>query len=431
VTARRGHWSGVVALLLGSLVILLGAAPAQKKRSDKDLNLKAGARAQLCVDCHDTFAERLKKRFVHKPIKDGDCTGCHNPHTSNYEMLLSAQSGELCMGCHDDLVPSETKSTHQVFVEGKCLSCHDPHAANNENNLLQAGSALCFECHESLGDKISKSDLQHDPVEEDCLNCHNPHASAVSINLLNDAQPELCVECHETDDSSFRKAHKKYPVDKARCTSCHDPHGSSTAGLLYDNVHEPVSERKCDECHQGLNSATPFALKEPGFKLCEGCHYEEVADAFNKKRVHWPLVDNDGCINCHAPHASPQEGLLKEPMLVLCGRCHSDTVARQERSQTKHEPIADGECTECHSPHSADNLFLIPEPTYPELCEKCHEWQTHSTHPIGEKIIDPRNKNVSVQCLSCHRTHGTEYEHFLYFETTNDMCVQCHSEYRR
>jgi predicted CXXCH cytochrome family protein len=106
-------------------------------------------------------------------------------------------------------------------------------------------------------------------------------------------------------------------------------------------------------------------------------------------------------------------------------------VARQARSQTEHPPIAEGACNECHSPHSSDNPFLATEATTIELCAKCHEWQSHSTHPIGEKIVDPRNANVTLQCLSCHRTHGTEYEHFLYFETTDETCIQCHSGLRR
>jgi predicted CXXCH cytochrome family protein len=118
-------------------------------------------------------------------------------------------------------------------------------------------------------------------------------------------------------------------------------------------------------------------------------------------------------------------------MLIVCGECHSDTIARQERSPTEHPPIAEGECGECHSPHSSDNLFLLNESSELDLCDNCHEWQTHSTHPIGEKITDPRNENLTLQCASCHRTHGTEFRHFTYFETINDACTQCHSEYRR
>jgi predicted CXXCH cytochrome family protein len=290
---------------------------------------------------------------------------------------------------------------------------------------------FCYECHEELGQKIATNEFEHEPVTEDCLECHNPHASAENSKLLEDEDPSLCMGCHETEKSFFRTQHENYPVEKGRCTSCHDPHGSDTKAILFDNVHEPVSDRECEECHVGATSSPPFAVKDTGFELCEGCHYETVIEAFNQERTHWPLVDKRGCINCHSPHASGEEALLKDPMLVVCGECHPDTVARQERSRTEHPPVADGECGECHSAHGSENLFLMTESSNLKLCEGCHEWEAHSTHPIGEKIVDPRNGNIMVQCASCHRTHGTEYKHFIYFETTKEMCVQCHTEYRR
>ena len=418
-------------LLVGLALVMAAASLASPAYAAGEFKLRPGARGKLCIGCHDGFAEVLKRPFVHTPIAKGDCTGCHSPHTSNHERLLSAETGEMCQDCHADLVPEETQSAHQVFVEGKCMSCHDPHASDHEMNLVRAGSELCFECHEAMGEKIKGNQFQHEPVTKNCLKCHDPHASAQSPRLLKHAEPRLCLGCHKTDKPSFSRAHRNYPVTKGRCSSCHDPHGSNTARILFDNVHEPVADGKCHECHEKADSSPPFALKDSGFELCEGCHYEEVADIFNKSRLHWPIADKKGCLNCHAPHASPEDALMAEPMLGVCGRCHADTVARQERSQTKHPPIAEGECAECHSPHSSDNLFLLNEASEIDLCATCHEWQAHATHPIGEKFVDPRNQNVSVKCSSCHRTHGTEYEHFIYFETTNEMCIQCHAEYRK
>jgi hypothetical protein len=42
-----------------------------------------------------------------------------------------------------------------------------------------------------------------------------------------------------------------------------------------------------------------------------------------------------------------------------------------------------------------------------EGCGGCHDWLKHNSHPMGDKTIDPRNKNVTVSCLSCHRSHAT------------------------
>jgi predicted CXXCH cytochrome family protein len=414
--------------LLGVLVALLAAS--QLHAAEK-LRLKPGARGRICVECHDGFEAILKKRFVHTPLAKGDCSGCHNPHTSRHEMLLAAEPRYICYECHDDMLVPDAQSAHQVFVEGKCASCHDPHAADNKMILVRGGSELCFECHAELGERIASIEFPHDPVEKDCLKCHNPHISAKNPKLLKDEDPALCIKCHKTGKQTFKRLHENYPVQKGRCSSCHDPHGSNTEAILFDNVHEPVSDKECGECHGKATAAEPFALKDTGFELCEGCHYETVAEAFNQARVHWPLVDKQGCINCHAPHASREDGLLKQPMLVVCGECHADTVARQERSEAEHPPIAEGECGECHAPHGSDNLFILNEASSLDLCGECHEWQTHSSHPIGEEIVDPRNENVTLECLSCHRSHGTEYKHLMYFETTDEQCVQCHLEYRR
>jgi predicted CXXCH cytochrome family protein len=149
---------------------------------------------------------------------------------------------------------------------------------------------------------------------------------------------------------------------------------------------------------------------------------------FSKNRLHWATVGKDGCLNCHSPHASPQQDLLKEPTIPLCGKCHADTIQRQANAPTKHEPIADGMCTVCHSPHASDNTLLFTQKSTIEMCGTCHDWQKHSTHPIGEKIIDKRNKNLTMQCLSCHRSHGTEYKHMLPSPTVSELCTQCHVE---
>jgi predicted CXXCH cytochrome family protein len=118
-------------------------------------------------------------------------------------------------------------------------------------------------------------------------------------------------------------------------------------------------------------------------------------------------------------------------MDALCGTCHADTIQRQERSPTPHAPVRDGACTSCHDPHSSDNLLMLKEASVVEGCGKCHDYQKHSTHPIGEKTKDPRNRNLTLDCLSCHRAHGTEYKHMVPYPTISDLCTKCHEELKR
>ena len=154
-------------------------------------------------------------------------------------------------------------------------------------------------------------------------------------------------------------------------------------------------------------------------------------ETLSKKRVHWPLLSKRGCLSCHTPHASTAKGLIRGSLSDACAACHKDSVARQKRSPTKHEPVDKGQCMSCHVPHASDQVFLLAQPSVIDLCGKCHDWLKHSSHPLGDKIVDPRNKNITVDCLSCHRSHGTEYKHFIYFATTSEMCTQCHIKFKR
>jgi DmsE family decaheme c-type cytochrome len=393
--------------------------------------LKPGANGKLCLGCHTAFKEKLAKPFVHTPLKQGDCTGCHNPHTSSHGKLLAEDTTKICYVCHRNVVPEGAKSVHKVVADGTCMKCHDPHSSDNKFNLLKGGNDLCFECHKEMGATIAKVRFKHNPVTKGCLMCHDPHASGNAGSLLKNSVPALCIGCHKTERPNFIKKHMNYPVATARCTGCHDPHGSDKAGILYNNVHQPVASKMCTQCHEDPTSPNPLKTKKSGYELCRGCHSGLVNEMLSKNRIHWPILTKEGCLNCHNPHASKQKGLLKADMLKVCGTCHQDTIQRQAKSLTKHEPIKDGKCTACHNPHASDNVFLFKQAGIIDLCATCHDWQKHSTHPLGEKVRDKRNNNLSVQCLSCHRSHGTPYKSFVPFPTTTDLCTQCHEKYKR
>ena len=415
-------------ILLICLMLCFSSALAQAEGKFK---LKPGARGKLCLSCHSTFSDKMKERHIHTPLAKGDCSGCHNPHASNHAMMMDGDADSICYKCHDSAVPEAAASVHQMVADGECIACHDPHASAYPGNLVKGGSELCFECHQVLGEKIAANKYGHSPVKKNCLRCHTPHASEKAAGLLKAEEPGLCLQCHKTGSGGFKKAHRNYPVEQGRCSSCHDPHGSNSGAILADNVHEPITNGMCNQCHNEPSAKDPFAVKKNGFELCQGCHYDMINEAFGKNQLHWPLVDKAGCINCHTPHASQEDGLLRGSMLNVCGDCHTDTLARQDRAQTKHQPISEGECTACHSPHASDNPFMQKEATTIATCGQCHDWQTHSSHPLGDEVIDPRNQNLALDCLSCHRTHGTEYTKFLHFADIQTLCVQCHTNYRR
>jgi predicted CXXCH cytochrome family protein len=397
-----------------------------------DFKLKRGAEGANCLVCHNQFQEQLAKHFVHTPVKSKQCTGCHNPHAAEHGKLLDADRNRVCLTCHAEVVPAQARSEHKPVAEGKCVLCHDPHASSNQNQLLKAGAALCAGCHQQLADGAAKAKFPHAPLQKSgCVACHEPHGSAKASKLLKADVPALCVSCHKPSQPAFVKAHMSYPVGSKRCTSCHDPHGSNQPGMLYDTVHKPVLARDCAQCHELASSATPFATRRRGMDLCRGCHAEKVVQMLDKSAVHQPVIDRTSCLNCHSPHASAQKGLLKGPMLQVCGSCHADTLARQENSPAKHRPVAQGDCNSCHDPHATSAPLLLADKLKLVSCGPCHENMQHSSHPLGPKYTDPRNRNLTLNCLSCHRAHGTEYAHMIPYAKTNDLCTKCHQKFAR
>ncbi len=419
--------SAALSLLAAALALAASPARAQADR----FHLKPGARGKACVECHADFQDTLKLPFVHTPVRSGDCAACHNPHASSHGKLLADDPDRICSKCHAAIVPSGARSVHEAVAKGQCVKCHDPHAAKNRNNLLTAGNDLCFGCHKAVAEAAASARFKHAPAERSCLSCHDPHASTTADFLLKKGIPGVCLDCHKADQPTFVSRHMGYPVGKSRCTSCHDPHGSGNKGILWTSVHPPVASRMCAQCHLDPSSPDPLKTRKAGLDLCRGCHASRVNEMLARTEVHWPVVAGASCLNCHNPHAAKVKPLLSAAPKEVCGRCHADTIARQDKSVTKHKPVDDGDCATCHSPHAADGPFLFKTAGVIDLCGTCHDWQRHSTHPIGEKVRDMRNKNLEVDCLSCHRSHGSPYKTLAYFDTKMNLCVQCHQTLTR
>jgi len=425
---RRNDMIAKTTAALGLLVLLSLPVSAHAQNPSK---LKPGGDGEICLTCHEAFQLKMKLRHIHTPISEGQCTECHNPHASNHGGPLSADPRQICLECHDDLLPEAARSVHEVVAEGNCTDCHDPHASKIRDLLTASGQDLCFSCHEDIRKAVKEAKVIHEPAGDGCSDCHDPHASADSPSLLTGKEPDLCLECHDASDPGFTRGHLDYPVASATCSVCHDPHGSNQSALLKDNVHNPVAKRMCGQCHKGKAPAGGIPAASGGLETCGECHKKVVDEALQSATTHWPVLDKEGCVTCHDPHASKQTHLIREPMLNLCGDCHTSVVARQQNSVVKHEPVQEGECDACHSPHGTDTSHLLTETSDFEVCAVCHEYQRHSTHPIGEEVTDPRNPNATLDCSSCHRAHGTPYEHMFPFATYTFLCVQCHTDMRR
>ena len=112
-----------------------------------------------------------------------------------------------------------------------CSSCHNPHGSQSEK-LISANTIneKCYECHAEFQAPVL---WEHSPVKENCLNCHNPHGSNYP-NLLVTQRTRLCQECHEAGrHQSLAGQNISFLVLNRSCSNCHaQVHGSNhPAGL--------------------------------------------------------------------------------------------------------------------------------------------------------------------------------------------------------
>lgn len=306
---------------------------------------------ELCANCHDAFG---KKSDVHPPVKEGLCTTCHDPHSSDEPKLLAQPLKELCVSCHSE--KTEFKNMHGPASTGDCTACHTPHESDIKPLLLKEGEALCFGCHEDMRGLRAKKNI-HPALDAGCTSCHNPHGSE-NAKLLLDQVPALCFQCHSDISDLITAAKVVHPPVKSEraCVSCHSPHAGDFTKLL----------------------------PKEGSALCMDCHKTIITKDMTV--LHGPIKDGS-CTPCHSPHAGQEKLLVKEfppteyaaysdQEYELCFSCHKrDLVQYADTSFATN--FRDGErnlhflhvnktekgrtCRMCHNLHGGKNPVLIAD----------------------------------------------------------------------
>lgn len=272
------------------------------------LLLASGASAALnCVGCHGSLTRGTS---VHDPIAAGNCLGCHRQepgeeHPKNKKAYgLQEHDAKLCAMCHES---KATKShVHKPVAQGKCLLCHDPHSSDVPGQLRAAGKALCLKCHPDH----FEWPVPHKPVADgDCLACHDPHQSDYS-QLLRKSAAALCFKCH--DDSLARGRSVHQPVDGGDCNSCHQPHGSTLRKLLKKNypaeIYLPFAVDQyalCFDCHESTLATEQITATDTNFRNGD-------------KNLHFVhlMVTGRGrsCKTCHEVHSAHQLHLVRDSL---------------------------------------------------------------------------------------------------------------------
>ena len=365
-----------------------------------------------CFQCHSRRA--LLKGNVHPPAARGECLKCHLPHVSRYPKLLTQESPELCFTCHKKLSDRLQKAPfiHGPVAKGACRRCHEAHASSQKNLLKKDPKILCFSCHKEANIKYARP---HAPFAKGrCLSCHEAHYAENRL-FLKKKGSSLCFSCHRNTETLAR-IHKVKNVKGLDCLSCHNPHGGPQKGLLRSFRHPPYAQGKCQTCHQNLKA---------GSDMCFKCHPKTRSDFYHQHNHLLGGYEENACLICHAPHVASNKEFLRDKPRRLCQRCHAETARQRAESLYIHPKWK--ECLACHLAHGSDSPSMLNGDGN-AVCVRCHETQGKFTHPVGEKVRDPRN-GQPITCVTCHNPMGTNFKYNLRLSGEASLCLECHKNY--
>lgn len=182
-------------------------------------NLLPGRGREFCYGCHQETALVERRASVKHDglyLENKECATCHRPHFSEYRALLPMPTMKLCLTCHGNNVTLESyepknmekeisgkEYLHEPVAEGECTGCHAPHGSSYPSILLgnyptsmyapfsKSQYDLCFRCHnQDLVDETGSSTsfrngeinlhFTHVAIERKgrtCKACHAAHAS--------------------------------------------------------------------------------------------------------------------------------------------------------------------------------------------------------------------------------------------------------------
>jgi len=183
----------------------------------------------LCYSCHEDIQEIAENStYQHSIVDDIDgCMHCHTPHASTVKFLLEKDAKSLCLSCHNkphDLGENEVLPAFSDEIEGKeylhgpvsendCSGCHLTHGSEHFRLLTKEYPSLfyapfrkeiyelCFGCHsEALVMTKETSDLTD--FRNGGLNLHYLH-------VHKERRGRTCRSCHATHASNSPKHIRK------------------------------------------------------------------------------------------------------------------------------------------------------------------------------------------------------------------------------
>lgn len=179
----------------------------------------------LCYNCHKDKKEWVDKATVqHGSLITGKtCLNCHEVHVSNFDKMLPLAPLDLCLSCHDKELKTpdgkpianmkallmENSYHHGPIKQQDCSGCHNTHGSSNFRILKNSypptfympffseNYNLCFSCHEKTIAQNSET-----------TKLTNFRNGATNLHFLHVNKPDkgrTCRSCHETHASNSPK----------------------------------------------------------------------------------------------------------------------------------------------------------------------------------------------------------------------------------
>ncbi len=207
-------------------------------------------------------------------------------------------------------------------------------------------------------------------------------------------------------------------------------------------IHDPL-KKDCNFCHKYNTGKHPedageeYVLTKKYPQLCFDCHKKDASEA---ESIH-PIFEEGNCQECHSPHSANNKFLILEfEGKAICVKCHNPFDGKK----VIHKPSLDGHCVKCHNPHFSSLEKLI-RTEQPDLCLDCHnkpiQTEKRLLSNIKEKLSlrKVHSPVESGKCTDCHAPHSSDNNAMLirkffpqnYVEgkfESFQLCFACHSE---
>jgi predicted CXXCH cytochrome family protein len=176
-----------------------------------------------CFGCHVSIEQEVNGApSPHGAVFTGErCATCHDPHAAGRANLMRDREADLCLQCHGEPVRAhdgrqveaisatleDRAFLHGPIRNGECSPCHNVHGATHSRLLNERFTdafyapfdlknyALCFNCH--------VQDLVTDAQTTALTDFRNGSRNLHFVHVNQDRKGRTCRTCHEIHGSNL------------------------------------------------------------------------------------------------------------------------------------------------------------------------------------------------------------------------------------